>query len=302
MKSGKELGRLITAMVTPFDPQGAVDYAQARKLAKALIDSGSDGIVVVGTTGESPTVTWEEEHRLFREIESVVGKSGAVIAGTGSNSTEEARENTIRAEKWGVDACLLVVPYYNKPTQEGLYQHFKTIAESTALPCILYNVPSRTVTNLSSDTVIRLAGIKNIIGLKEASGDMEQVARVIRGTREIRDDFVVWSGNDADTLPMMAIGAYGVISVASHLVGNQIKDMITNFASGNTARAAEIHRDLVPLFKDLFIISNPIPVKYALNHVGFPVGGVRLPLTEADEKTASVVRETLKRYKIDLPR
>lgn len=302
MKSGKELGRLITAMVTPFDPHGAVDYAQARKLAKALIDSGSDGIVVVGTTGESPTVTWEEEHRLFREIESVVGKSGAVIAGTGSNSTEEARENTIRAEEWGVDACLLVVPYYNKPTQEGLYQHFKTIAESTALPCILYNVPSRTVTNLSSDTVIRLAGIKNIVGLKEASGDMEQAARVIRGTREIRDDFVVWSGNDADTLPMMAIGAYGVISVASHLVGNQIKDMINNFASGNTARAAEIHRDLVPLFKDLFIISNPIPVKYALNHVGFPVGGVRLPLTEADEKTAAVVRETLKRYKIDLPR
>ncbi len=302
MKSGKELGRLITAMVTPFDPLGAVDYTQARKLAKALIDSGSDGIVVVGTTGESPTVTWEEEHRLFREIESIVGKSGAVIAGTGSNSTEEARENTIRAEEWGVDACLLVVPYYNKPTQEGLYQHFKTIAESTALPCILYNVPSRTVTNLSSDTVIRLAGIKNIVGLKEASGDMEQAARVIRGTREIRDDFVVWSGNDADTLPMMAIGAYGVISVASHLVGNQIKDMINNFASGNTARAAEIHRDLVPLFKDLFIISNPIPVKYALNHVGFPVGGVRLPLTEADEKTAAIVRETLKRYKIDLPR
>ncbi len=302
MKSGKELGRLITAMVTPFDPNGAVDYPQARKLAKALIDSGSDGIVVVGTTGESPTVTWEEEHRLFREIESVVGKSGAVIAGTGSNSTEEARENTIRAEEWGVDACLLVVPYYNKPTQEGLYQHFKTIAESTALPCILYNVPSRTVTNLSSDTVIRLARIKNIVGLKEASGDMEQVARVIRGTREIRDDFVVWSGNDADTLPMMAIGAYGVISVASHLVGNQIKDMINNFASGNTAKAAEIHRDLVPLFKDLFIISNPIPVKFALNHVGFPVGGVRLPLTEADEKTATVVRETLKRYKIDLPR
>ena len=302
MKSGKELGRLITAMVTPFDPNGAVDYPQARKLAKALIDSGSDGIVVVGTTGESPTVTWEEEHRLFREIESVVGKSGAVIAGTGSNSTEEARENTIRAEEWGVDACLLVVPYYNKPTQEGLYQHFKTIAESTALPCILYNVPSRTVTNLSSDTVIRLARIKNIVGLKEASGDMEQVARVIRGTREIRDDFVVWSGNDADTLPMMAIGAYGVISVASHLVGNQIKDMINNFASGNTAKAAEIHRDLVPLFKDLFIISNPIPVKFALNHVGFPVGGVRLPLTEADEKTATVVRETLKRYKIDLQR
>ena len=301
MKSGKDLGRLITAMVTPFDSHGTVDYEQARRLAKALIDSGSDGIVVVGTTGESPTVTWEEEHRLFREIESVIGKSGAVIAGTGSNSTEEARENTIRAEEWGVDACLLVVPYYNKPTQEGLYQHFKTIAESTALPCILYNVPSRTVTSLSSETVIRLAKIKNIVGLKEASGDMDHTARVIRGVGEIRDDFVVWSGNDGDTLPMMAIGAYGVISVASHLVGRQIKEMIESFAAGNTARAAEIHRNLVPLFKDLFIVSNPIPLKYALNHVGFRVGGLRLPLTEADEKTASIVRETLKHYKIDLP-
>jgi len=301
MKTGRELGRLITAMVTPFDPHGAVDYEQARKLARALIDSGSDGIVVVGTTGESPTVTWDEEHRLFREIKSVVGGSGSVIAGTGSNSTEEARENTIRAEEWGVDACLLVVPYYNKPTQEGLYQHFKTIAESTSLSCILYNVPSRTVTSLAADTVIRLSKIKNIVGLKEASGDMEQAARVIRGVGEIRDDFVVWSGNDGDTLPMMALGAYGVISVASHLVGKQIKEMIESFAAGHTDRAAEIHRNLVPLFKDLFIASNPIPVKYALNHVGFPVGGLRLPLTDADEKTASIVRETLKRYRIDLP-
>ncbi|RJO60977.1 MAG: 4-hydroxy-tetrahydrodipicolinate synthase [Dehalococcoidia bacterium] len=300
MKSGKELGRLITAMVTPFDSHGAVDYEQARKLAKALIDSGSDGIVVVGTTGESPTVTWEEEHRLFREIESVIGKSGAVIAGTGSNSTEEARENTIRAEEWGVDACLLVVPYYNKPTQEGLYQHFKTIAESTALPCILYNVPSRTVTSLASDTVIRLSKIKNIVGLKEASGDMDHTARVIRGVGEIRDDFVVWSGNDGDTLPMMALGAYGVISVASHLVGKQIKEMIESFTSGNTARAAEIHRDLVPLFKDLFIVSNPIPVKYALNHVGFRVGGVRLPLTEPDKKSADIIVNTLNKYHIDI--
>jgi 4-hydroxy-tetrahydrodipicolinate synthase len=301
MKSGKELGRLITAMVTPFDSNGEVDYEQAKKLAKALIDSGSDGIVVVGTTGESPTVTWEEEHKLFREIESVVGKSGSVIAGTGSNSTEEARENTIRAEKWGVDACLLVVPYYNKPTQEGLYRHFKTIAESTALPCILYNVPSRTVTSLTADTVIRLSKIQNIVGIKEASGDMEQIARIIRGVGEIRDDFVVWSGNDGDTLPMMALGAYGVISVASHLVGKQIKEMIMGFAEGNTVRAAEIHRNLVPLFKNLFIVSNPIPLKFALNHVGFRVGGLRLPLTEADEKTASVVMETLKRYTIDLP-
>ncbi|MCL2679275.1 MAG: 4-hydroxy-tetrahydrodipicolinate synthase [Dehalococcoidia bacterium] len=301
MKSGKELGRLITAMVTPFDNEGAVDYEQAKKLAVAIIDSGSDGVVVVGTTGESPTVTWEEEHRLFREIKSVIGERGSVIAGTGANSTEEARENTVRAESWGVDACLLVVPYYNKPTQEGLYQHFKTIAESTKLPCILYNVPSRTITSLSAETVIRLAKIPNIIGIKEASGDMDHIARVIRGVGEIRSDFVVWSGNDGDTLPMLALGAYGVISVASHLVGKQIKEMLDAFSVGNTTHAAKVHGDLVPLFKDLFVISNPVPLKYALNYLGFNVGGLRLPLVPADEKTQAIIRETLRHCKIDLP-
>jgi 4-hydroxy-tetrahydrodipicolinate synthase len=298
MRKGKELGRLITAMVTPFKADGSIDHEQAKKLALALLASGSDGLVVVGTTGESPTVTWDEEHKLFAEIKSVVGDRGSVIAGTGANSTEEARENTVKAEKWGVDACLLVVPYYNKPTQEGLYLHFKTIAESTKLPCILYNVPGRTVTNMSAETVIRLSQIPNIIGVKEASGDMEQVARIIHG---VRDDFIVWSGNDGDTLPMMALGAYGVISVASHLVGKQIKDMIDNFISCNTSGAAQIHRHLVPLFKALFVISNPIPLKYALNHIGFRVGGLRLPLTEADEKTATLLRDTLKNYQIDLP-
>jgi 4-hydroxy-tetrahydrodipicolinate synthase len=298
MKNGRELGRLITAMVTPFQLDGSVDHEQARKLALALLDSGSDGLVVVGTTGESPTVTWEEEHALFAEIKSVVGERGAVIAGTGANSTEEARENTVKAEKWGVDACLLVVPYYNKPTQEGLYLHFKTIAEATSLPCILYNVPGRTVTNLAAETVIRLSRIPNIVGVKEASGDMEQVARIIHGVRE---DFIVWSGNDGDTLPMMALGAYGVISVASHLVGAQIKEMIEKFVARDTAGAALIHRHLVPLFKALFVISNPIPLKYALNHIGFGVGGLRLPLTAADDKTAALLRDTLKGYHIDLP-
>ena len=298
MKNGRELGRLITAMVTPFQPDGSVDHEQAKKLALALLDSGSDGLVVVGTTGESPTVTWEEEHTLFAEIKSVVGKRGAVIAGTGANSTEEARENTVKAEKWGVDACLLVVPYYNKPTQEGLYRHFKTIAEATSLPCILYNVPGRTVTNLAAETVIRLSQIPNIVGVKEASGDMEQIARIIHGVRE---DFIVWSGNDGDTLPMMALGAYGVISVASHLVGAQIKEMIEKFVARDTAGAALIHRHLVPLFKALFVISNPIPLKYALNHIGFGVGGLRLSLTEADDKTAALLRDTLKGYHIDLP-
>jgi 4-hydroxy-tetrahydrodipicolinate synthase len=294
----KELGRLITAMVTPFDEKGEVNYEQAKKLALALLNSGSDGILVVGTTGESPTLIRDEELRLFSEVKSAVGERGTVIAGTGSNSTAEALATTKGAEQIGVDACLLVVPYYNKPTQEGLYQHFKTIAESTSLPCILYNVPSRTVTSLSADTTIKLSHIDNIIGIKEASGNLGQVAKIISDTGE---DFLVWSGNDGDTLPILTLGGYGVISVASHLVGNQIKAMIDNFINGKTAEAASIHRRLLPLINALFIVSNPIPVKYALNHVGFNVGKPRLPLTEPDEKSAAAIRDTLKNYQIDLP-
>ncbi len=294
----KELGRLITAMVTPFDEKGEVDYEQAKKLALALIASGSDGVLVVGTTGESPTLLRAEEYRLFREIKAAVGDKGSVIAGTGSNSTAEALGATREAEKIGVDACLLVVPYYNKPPQEGLYQHFKTVAESTSLPCIMYNVPSRTVVNMTADTVIRLSKIDNIIGVKEASGNFEQIAKIIQGTG---DDFLVWSGNDSDTFPIMAIGGYGIISVASHLVGNQIKQMIDSFVDGKIAEAAAIHRRLLPLVDALFIVSNPIPVKYAVNQVGFRVGKPRLPLTEPDEKTAAIIKDTLKNYTIDLP-
>jgi len=293
----KDPGRLLTAMVTPFDEKGKVDYQQARKLALALLDSGSEGLVVVGTTGESPTLNREEELRLFAEVKSTVGDRGAVIAGTGSNSTAEAIAATRGAEEAGVDVCLLVVPYYNKPTQEGLYQHFKAIAESTSLPCIPYNVPSRTVTSLSVETTIRLSQIDNIIGVKEASGNLENIARIISGT----ENFRIWSGNDTDTLLILAVGGYGVISVASHLVGKQISEMIYSFINGQTGRAAEIHRHLLPLVNALFVVSNPIPVKYAVNQVGFNVGKPRLPLTEPDEKTAALIRDTLKDYQIDLP-
>ncbi|MFC1970364.1 4-hydroxy-tetrahydrodipicolinate synthase [Chloroflexota bacterium] len=294
----KKLGRLFTAMVTPFTESGEVDYEQAKKLAVVLLDSGSDGLVVVGTTGESPTLVRKEELRLFTEVKAAVGDRGTVIAGTGSNSTAEALEATREAEKVGVDACLLVVPYYNKPSQEGLYQHFKAIARGTSLPCILYNVPSRTITSLSVDTVARLSQIDNIIGIKEASGNMEQVANIISNARK---DFLVWSGNDSDTLTLMALGGYGVISVASHLVGRQIKDMVDKIIGGKMAEAAAIHRHLLPLVNALFIVSNPCPVKYALNQVGFNVGKPRLPLVEPDEKSAATIRETLKKYKIDLP-
>jgi len=294
----KKLGRLLTAMVTPFNEEGKVDYEQAKRLALALINSGSEGLLVAGTTGESPTLVRAEEFRLFSEVKSAIGKRGTIVAGTGSNNTAEALEATKEAERIGVDACLLVVPYYNKPTQEGLYQHFKTIAQSTSLPCILYNVPSRTVTNLSADTTIKLSQIDNIIGVKEASGNLDQIAKIISNTRE---DFLVYSGNDGDTFPIMVLGGYGVISVASHLVGNQLKEMIDNITNGEIDKAASIHHRLLPLINALFIVSNPIPLKYALNYIGFNVGKPRLPLTEPDEKSATLIKDTLKNHRIDLP-
>jgi 4-hydroxy-tetrahydrodipicolinate synthase len=294
----QSLGRLLTAMVTPFDDKGDVDYEQAKRLASALLDSGSDGVLVVGTTGESPTLVREEELRLFADVKSTIGGRGTIIAGTGSNNTAEAIATTKEAERIGVDACLLVVPYYNKPSQEGLYQHFRTIAESTSLPCILYNVPSRTVISLSVDTVVRLSQIDNIIGIKEASGNLDQVSRIIADTRE---GFLVYSGNDNDTLPILALGGYGVISVASHLVGNQMKEMISSAIEGRTGRAAQIHRYLLPLFNAMFVVSNPVPIKYALNHVGFNVGNPRLPLTPLDDKSAAAIEAVLKNYRIDLP-
>jgi 4-hydroxy-tetrahydrodipicolinate synthase len=293
-----KLGRLLTAMITPFDAQGEVDYQLARKLALSLLDSGSDGVVVSGTTGESPTLSREEKLRLFSETKSALGNRGIVVAGTGSYNTKESQELTREAEKTGVDACLLVVPYYNKPTQQGLWDHFKVIAQSTTLPCILYNVPSRTVTNLDVDTVIKLSHIDNIIGVKEASGDFGQIAEIIH---KIREDFLIYSGNDSDTFPILALGGYGVISVTSHLIGIQIKDMIEKFLDGKVQESARIHRDLLPLVNALFIVSNPMPIKWALNYIGFPVGKPRLPLIEPDEKSADLIKATLKNYKIDLP-
>ena len=292
------LGRLLTAMVTPFDEKGGVDYEQAKKLALALLSSGSDGVVLAATTGESPTLLKEEEGRLFSEVKSVVAGRGSLVAYTGSNSTAEALGATKKAEQIGVDACLLVVPYYNKPTQDGLYQHFKTVAEATSLPCIIYNVPSRTVVNMSADTVIRLSQVDNIIGIKEASGNLAQISKIISG---VRDGFLVWSGNDGDILPLLAIGGYGVISVVSHLVGKQLKDMMESYLGAKTEAAARIHRQLMPLINAMFIVANPIPLKYALNYVGFRVGKPRMPLTEPDEKTAAAIREALKDYTIDLP-
>jgi len=227
-----------------------------------------------------------------------VGKKGTVVAGTGSYNTKESVELTKEAEKIGVDAALLVVPYYNKPTQQGLKEHFKAIANGTNLPCILYNVPSRTITSLSAETVIELSRIDNIVGLKEANSDLVHMARILDG---VKKDFLLYSGNDSDTFPIVSIGGYGVISVASHLVGVQIGDMIAKTVGGKLSRAAAIHRNLLPLVNALFVVSNPIPIKYALNSVGFHVGKPRLPLTPPDEKSAAAIEAALKRYKIDLP-
>jgi len=293
-----KLGRLITAMVTPFNAKGEVDHKQAQKLAKALINSGSDGLLVTGTTGERPTMTDDEQLKLVASVREAIGAKGTIIAGTGGNCTRESIAMTKEAERLGIDAALLVVPYYNKPTQEGMYQHFKAIAESTSLPCILYNVPARTVTNMAPETAIRLSQVDNIVGVKEASGNLEQIAKIIQGAR---GDFLVWSGNDSDTFPVMAMGGYGVISVASHLVGKQIQEMIQQTVRGKMKEAAAIHLNLLPLINALFIVSNPIPVKYALNHVGFRVGKPRLPLTEPDDKSKAMIEATLKNYRIDLP-
>ena len=293
----KTPGRLLTAMVTPFDEKGEVDYEQAKKLALSLLDSGSDGVVVAATTGEAPTLTWEEELRLFEEIKSAVGNRGDVVAYTGSNSTAEAVEATRGAEKIGVDACLSVVPYYNRPNQEGIYQHFKTIAESTSLPIIMYNIPSRVVVNMEPDTMARLSQIDNIIGVKEAIGNMEHVAKTISNVRE---DFYIWSGNDNDIFSIMVLGGYGVIGVTTHLVGKQYKEMMNLILDGKTSEAAAIHRNMVPLVNAMFCAPSPAPIKYALNHIGFRVGKPRLPLIEPDEKAAATIRETLKKYRIDL--
>lgn len=293
-----EIGRLLTAMVTPFDEQGQVDYEQAKRLANALLNSGSDGLIVSGTTGESPTLTTEEKLRLFAEVKDAIGDRGTVIAGTGNYNTAESIELSQEAERVGADGLLLVVPYYNKPPQEGLYQHFKAIAQSVHLPCIVYNVTSRTSLNMTHDTTIRLSHIDNIVGVKEAGSDMDQIARIIDGAR---DDFLVWSGNDNETFYIMSMGGYGVVSVASHLVGNQIKQMMGLLLEGDVEKAAAEHRRLHALFKVLFVVSNPIPVKYSLNKVGFNVGNPRLPLVPADDKSAAQIDEVLEHYQVDIP-
>ncbi len=287
-------GRLITAMVTPFRDDLSVDYAKAAELARRLVDSGSDGIVVSGTTGETATLTKDEKIRLFETVLEAVGKRAFVIAGTGGNSTAASVALTRHAEVTGVHGILAVVPYYNKPPQEGLYQHFAAISQATRLPVMLYNVPSRTVTNLEPATTARLArDCSNITSIKECV--IEQVAQVLNLAPP---GFTVYSGDDSALLPMMAQGASGVVSVVGHVAGPQIKSMIEAYLGGQVEEAAAWHRRLTPLFKGMFATTNPILTKAALELTGFSPGGLRLPLVAATQPEREALRAVMQKVGI----
>jgi 4-hydroxy-tetrahydrodipicolinate synthase len=280
-------GRVATAMVTPFDEKGQMDLDKTTKLVHYLIENGTDSIVVAGTTGESPTLSTEEKLTLLEHVVKVVNKRVPVIAGTGSNNTYASVELTKKAEELGADAVMLVAPYYNKPNQEGLYQHFKTVAEATTLPVLLYNIPGRSVVNVLPDTIIRLSKIPNIVAVKEASGDLNAMAKIIANTDA---DFEVYSGDDSLTIPLLSIGGTGIISVASHVIGNEMQEMVHSFLNGENEKAAKLHLELLPIMQGLFTAPNPVPVKTALELKGFDVGSVRLPLvplTDQERKTLS---------------
>ncbi|SFA73321.1 MULTISPECIES: 4-hydroxy-tetrahydrodipicolinate synthase [unclassified Bacillus (in: firmicutes)] len=274
-------GRVSTAMVTPFDKNGHLDLVKTTQLINHLIDNGTDSLVIAGTTGESPTLSKEEKLALFAHVVKVVNKRIPVIAGTGSNNTYESIEMTKKAEQLGVDAVMIVAPYYNKPNQEGLYQHFKAVAESTSLPVMVYNVPGRAVANISPETVVRLSKLPNVVAVKEASGDINAMTQIIANTD---DDFLLYSGDDGLTLPVLAVGGHGIVSVASHVIGKEMQEMIGYFLEGDNRKAAKLHQELLPVMLGLFAAPSPVPVKTALQLKGLDVGPVRLPLVPLTEQ------------------
>ncbi|WP_077302008.1 4-hydroxy-tetrahydrodipicolinate synthase [Virgibacillus pantothenticus] len=283
-------GQVVTAMVTPFDIKENIDFHAVEKLVNYLIENGSDSLVVAGTTGESPTLSSEEKITLFKRVVEISNGRAKVIAGTGSNSTTASMELTKQAETAGVDAIMLVTPYYNKPSQEGIFQHFSTIASATSLPIMLYNVPGRTATNIEADTIIRLSQLPNIVSVKEASGDLDQMTTIIHNTP---DNFSLYSGDDSLTLPALAIGADGVVSVASHIVGNQMRNMIQHFRSGDITTSAKLHQKLLPIMKAMFAQPSPAPVKSALNILDVAVGSVRLPIQPLTENEVEMLKQKL---------
>lgn len=284
-------GRVSTAMVTPFDAKGNIDFQKTSHLVEYLLKNGSDSLVISGTTGESPTLTFEEKAALFKHVVNVVDKRVPVIAGTGNYNTRDSIELTKKAEDIGVDAILLVAPYYNKPNQEGLYQHFKAIAESTSLPVMIYNIPGRSSVNIEPETIIRLSEVPNIKAVKEASGNLVQMTQIIANTP---DDFVLYCGDDSLAMPTLSIGGVGVVSVAAHIIGNEMQQMIQAFFMGNVKEAAKWHQKLLPIMKGLFAAPSPAPVKTALQLKGLNVGSVRLPLVPLTEKERNKLAELLK--------
>lgn len=281
-----DFGQLLTAMVTPFDERGEIDYKATKNLLEHLINNGTDAVVVAGTTGESPTLSTEEKLELFSFVIKEVKGRIPVIAGTGSNNTKESIELTIEAEKLGADGIMVVAPYYNRPSQEGLYEHFKAIAESTRLPIMVYNIPGRTACNIEVDTIVKLSQIDNIVSVKEASGNLDAMAEIIERTH---DDFVLYSGDDGLTLPVLSIGGKGTVSVAAHIVGNEMKEMIELFNNGDITKASSLHRKLLPTFKALFSAPSPAPLKAVLNLIEIKVGEVRLPLVPLTDEQIEVL-------------
>ncbi|WP_194841977.1 4-hydroxy-tetrahydrodipicolinate synthase [Gracilibacillus salitolerans] len=283
-------GRVLTAMVTPFDQNGEIDYGKTERLINYLLQNGTDALVVTGTTGESPTLSKEEKISLIKFTVKTVNGRVPVIAGTGSNNTRESIELTKKAETIGVDGIMLVAPYYNKPSQEGLYQHFRVIAEATTLPVMLYNIPGRTSVNVNPETIIDLSKIDNIVSVKEASGNLDVMTKIIRKTDQ---DFSLYSGDDNLTLPAVAIGANGIVSVSSHVVGNEMNEMIAACQNGDILRAQELHQFLLPIMQSLFMAPSPTPVKAALAMNGIDVGGVRLPLVPLNNEEMQLLRHQL---------
>lgn len=275
-----DFGRVLTAMVTAFDAENNLDLKRQTKVIEHLLQTGTESIVVAGTTGESPTLSKDEKLQLFEHTVVVAKGKGKVIAGTGSNNTKESILLTQQAEACGVDGIMLVNPYYNRPSQEGLYQHFKAIAESTSLPIMLYNIPGRSAVNMTVDTVCRLAQVPNITMLKEASGDLGQMTDIINCTP---DDFILYSGDDNLTLPILSIGGYGIVSVAAHVVGQEMSEMVNLFVEGQVKEASQLHQTIYPKCRALFSAPSPVPVKRVLEHQGVEVGSVRLPLVPLNE-------------------
>ncbi|GAA0298365.1 4-hydroxy-tetrahydrodipicolinate synthase [Gracilibacillus halotolerans] len=288
-----DFGKVITAMVTPFNEDNQLDLFRTTELIEYLLENGTDGLVVAGTTGESPTLTPEEKIQLFEHVVQTVDGRVPVIAGTGSNNTQETIEFTKAAEAVGVDGTLLVTPYYNKPNQLGLLRHFETIAQNTQLPIMLYNIPSRSVVKMDTDTVVQLAEIDNIVSIKDSTGDLDGVAAIIEATD---DNFSVYSGDDSLTLPLLSIGSKGVVSVASHIIGNDMKKMVDLFNAGSIEEAAALHRKIIPLVKALFMAPSPAPVKAALERNNLQVGSVRLPLVPLTNEEQSLLHHALNNY------